>query len=1056
MSPTIPAQPRSSGSDANGSYHGVFPASFAQQHLWVLQQFQPTDPTYNVPAVVWIRGDVQKNLLASTLGVIVSRHEALRTTFESRDGKVLQVIRPSPSSILRTLDLEEPSVEAAERRALEIARVESSEPFNLATGALMRALLIRIARDRSLLVLTMHHIACDGWSVAILMREMAATYRDLLVNGRSLLPSLGTHYVDYALWQRERVAGALEAKLLEFWRRQLADAPSLDIPVDFPRPPVISSRGAASLVAVEAELVAQLRALGARCGATLFMTLLSGYLILLHRYSRQQVVLIGSQVAGRTCTEVEDLIGPFVNTVVFRGDLAGDPTILELIARVRSTAVDTYAHQEYPFELLTTKLQPRRDASQTPFFQVMFSMSTPLPERIELPGLSLEIAELEVESAKADLALFLSERNAGVQGRLEYRSELFAPATIARMTAHLHQLLVEMVKSPSRRLSQLNPLVTEREARQVLIDGNAGAPAGETLEGCLHELFGQQAARTPDAIAVELGDEHLSYGEFDRRANDVAGRLRGMGAGPEILVGLSLERNVDLLISLVGVLKAGAAYVPLDPAWPTLRVQQMIEEAGIGLVVTKSPGAFAERSIRTLDPSPGAGSQGDHVPTACAVPADCIAYVLFTSGSTGRPKAVAISHRSAVALVGWGKGQFTDAEVRRVLAATHLSFDVSVFEIFGTLLRGGTLILVDNLLEMGAVAAAEATLIHTVPSVLAALLDKSALPSTILTVNLAGEALPGQLVERLAKQRRPPRVFNLYGPTEDTTYSTGCEIREDSAGAPPIGRPLPGKRVYLLDEYQRPVPIGVPGEICLSGGGLARCYLNRPHLTAERFTPNPFVPGQRLYHTGDLGRLRPDGNVMFLSRIDQQLKIHGIRIEPGEIESILRRHASVRDVVVVAPPAPANRLLAYVVSREDLGLRSPAQLNQHLRQWLPSTMIPRVVFLESFPMTTSGKVNRRALSESTEGVRTSVRESRPPRGDLEIKIAALWQEALRPSSEILASDNFFDLGGHSLLAIQVLMDIERVTGVRLSPLELIFSTLEQAAALCDERLLRKV
>ncbi|HVR96999.1 MAG TPA: amino acid adenylation domain-containing protein, partial [Thermoanaerobaculia bacterium] len=831
------------------------PLSFAQERLWFLDQLEPGSAIYNIPLALRLQGPLDPLALGAALGEVVRRHEPLRTTFlRTPEGVPVQVIAPAGPLALPVVDLAALPAAARDVEVRRLATAEAERPFNLAAGPLLRAALLRLGEGDHAALVTMHHIVSDGWSIGIFLAELAASYEGLP------LPELPIQYADFSSWQRRWLDGEALASQLAYWRRQLAAAPqSLDLPADRPRPAVQSFRGSSRPVALAAGLSAALAGLSRRAGATPFMTLLAAFQALLGRTAGEADLVVGTPIAGRTRREVEGLIGLFVNTLALRADLSGDPSFRGLLARVRQTSLDAYAHQDLPFERLVEELQPVRDLSRNPVFQVMFTLQNAPRTVTGMAELALSPLGVEGGTAKFDLMLAVQESEEGIQGSLGYNTDLFDEATAMRLLSRFERLLAAVAEDPEQRLSQL-PAWTEPERHQMLVEWN-DTPAVTGAGRTLHELFAAQAERTPEAVAVVWGEERWTYRQLDRRAGQVARRLAEQGVGPEVRAGVCARRGPELVAALLGVLEAGGAYVPLDPSYPAERLAFMLADAGVRVLLTEREllPDLADEAVPTLCLEEIDSEADASRPAPRSGPAH-LAYVIYTSGSTGLPKGVAIEHRSAVALVEWSHTVFTAAELDGVLAATSVSFDLSVFELFVPLCRGGRVILAQNALELPSLAAAgEVRLVNTVPSAMAELLRLGGLPPGVMTVSLAGEALPGALAQRLHGVG-VRRVLNLYGPSEDTTYSTGSRV-EPGAGEPAIGRPIAGTRAYVLDRALEPVPLGAVGELHLGGAGLARGYLGRPQETADRFVPDALGgrPGERLYRTGDLVRYRPDG-----------------------------------------------------------------------------------------------------------------------------------------------------------------------------------------------------
>jgi amino acid adenylation domain-containing protein len=1029
------------------------PASFAQERLWFLDLLGDERASYNVPVALVLRGALDSARLEAALNEVIRRHEALRTTFAEEEGRTVQVIASSLHLPLPEVDLREvvgpggsPWRSAEVRR---LAREEAFRLFDLQAGPLLRATLLRLAESERLLLLTQHHIVSDGWSLGILLRELSTLYDG------SPLAELPVQYADFAVWQREWLAGEVLEAQLAYWRGKLAGMPAvLELPADHPRPAAPSPRGGQRTALLPLALSDALPVFSRRRGATPFMVLLAAFQALLGRITDREDLTVGSPVANRNRAETERLIGFFVNTLVLRADLSGDPGFAELLARVRETALGAYANQDVPFEKLVAELQPERDLSHTPLFQVMLIVQN-------LPGAARAGWELappfeEEGTAKFDLTLSFGRRTI----QAEYRRDLLDATTVDRLLGWLTELLAAAMEEPVARIADL-PLLAEAERHQVLAEWNDTA-AMPSPAACLHERFEAQVDLTPGAEALLAGPERLTYAELDRRANRLARRLRRLGVGPEVRVGIALERTADLVVGLLAILKAGGAYVPLDPAYPRERLALILEDAQEGMefpvVITQETLLECLPELRgqvlLLDAErEEIGREEDGRPPASSSPGN-LAYLIYTSGSTGRPKGVAIEHRSADALIRWAGEVFGPEDLAGVLASTSITFDLSVFELFLPLARGGRIVLAENALALADLPARdEVGLVNTVPSVIAELVRLGAVPESVRTVNLAGEPLKRALVDRLHALSHVEAVFNLYGPSEDTTYSTLVQVPRSTEREPTIGAPIAGTRARVLDRGLRPLPAGVPGELCLAGDGLARGYLNRPDLTAASFVPDPFGgPGERIYCTGDLARWLPGGALEFLGRIDHQVKVRGFRIELGEIETALLAHPGVREAAVLALGEGGERRLAAYVAGEA----GPAALRSWVERRLPAYMVPADwVNLSSLPLTPNGKVDRKVLARiEPERGTVAMAAAAGLRTQEEELLAGIWSALLRVGP-VGPRDNFFDLGGHSLLATQVVSRAREVLEVEL-PLRALFEapTLSGLAARI-EALLRK-
>jgi amino acid adenylation domain-containing protein len=937
-----------------------------------------------------------------------------------------------------------------------MAHEETRQPFDLRRGPLFRYRLARLAAEQHMLLLTMHHIISDGWSLGVLGRELAALYQAYSSGQSSPLAELGIQYADFAVWQREWLQGEVLEKQLAYWRQQLGgELPVLELPIDRSRPPRQTYHGKAEGFQLNEEVSRRLKEIGRANDATLFMTLLAAFNALLWRYTNQQEILVGTPIANRNRAETENLIGFFVNTLVLCTRARAEMSFLELLEQVRETALGAYEHQDVPFEKLVEELQPERSLSRQPLFQVLFALNDAAQGELKLAGIEASSLEVESDLIKFDLCLGIEEQEGLLSGAFVYNTDLFDTITIKRMVGHFELLLDSIVANPEQRLSELS-LLTAAE-QQVFTEWNQTEREYRS-DNCIHELFEAQVRQTPEAVAVVFDEARVSYRELNRRANQVAHYLRRLGVGPEMQVGILLDRSLEMIIVMLGVLKAGGAYVPLDPRYPAERLAFMIEDAALKVLITQHGwrerlGGSAVSHVIEIEEEIW-HDEGQENPQV-DVTSGNLAYVIYTSGSTGRPKGVAIEHHSAVTLLHWAREIFADEELQGVLAATSICFDLSVFELFAPLSWGGQVILAENALALPTLAAKEEVrLINTVPSVLSELVRMAELPVGVRVVNLAGEVLRRSLVDQLYSRETSARLVNLYGPSEDTTYSTCAVVRRGEAGRVPIGRPIANTQVYVVDAQGRLVPQGVTGELCLGGKGLARGYLNRAELTAEKFVPDGLSgrSGARLYRTGDLARYLADGSLDYLGRIDQQVKIRGFRIEPGEIEARLKQHPAVREVVVFAGEEidSDRQLVAYVVTHPEPNLSvdlTDGELRHYLREKLPEYMIPSAfLLLDEIPLTPNGKINRQALLALAKNRNEREADFVAPRDALELQIARLWEDVLN-TRPIGITDNFFERGGHSFLAVRMMAQLSRQIGREL-PLALILQkqTVEALAA----------
>ncbi len=1032
------------------------PLSFAQQRLWFLQVLDHGSDAYNMPEAIRLSGTLDTVALHQSLNEIVRRHEALRTTFTTVDGQPVQIITP-------TLQLELPIVDLTSlpeyQRAEEIERLalaEGKQTFDLSKDPLLRAVLLRLSAQEHVLFLIMHHIVSDDWSMEIFAREIAALYQSFSAGKSSPLPELAIQYADFAAWQRRWLQGEILETQLAYWKTRLSGLTTLSLPTDRPRPSVQRFAGATQSHELSPALAKALRALSRRANVTLFMTLLAAFKTLLYRYCEQTDIVVGSPVANRNREEIEGLIGFFVNTLVLRTDLSGNPSFNDLLVRVRETAFGAYAHQDLPFEKLVEALQPERDLSHNPLFQVAFALQNAGMNTIETEHLTLTPLEFDPGSAKFDLTLFVYEQRAGLKATLEYNIDLFDALTITRMLGHFQALLEGIVAAPESAISAL-PLLSEAERHQVLVEWN-DTGTDYPKDQCIHHLFEAQVAQRPEAIALIFEAQRLTYHELNQRANQLAHYLRTLGVGPDVVVGLYLERSVELIIALLGILKAGGAYLALDPAYPQERLAFMLADAQVPVLLTQW--IFAERLpahsrvIYLTEATDTIALHSTHNLPGGVGP-DHLAYVAYTSGSTGQPKGVAVPHRGVVRLVQkTNYVHFSSDEV--LLQLAPVAFDASTFEIWGALLNGSRLVVfpahtpsLDELAD--ALRRYEITTLWLTAGLFHLMVDTYPEALSGLHQLLAGgDVLSPAHVHKARQAMGSGRLINGYGPTENTTF-TCCytvPVEVDGVSTVPIGRPVANTEVYVLDQTLQPVPIGVAGELYIGGAGLARGYLGESELTASKFIPHPFslASGARLYQTGDRVRYRPDGTLEFLGRLDAQVKIRGFRIELGEIESVLAEHPTVQSTVVVArTEGVMKQIVAYVVPVAEQD-STVSELRSFLQARLPEYMLPSAfVVLEILPLTTNGKIDRQALPAPDWSKLDSGKVFVAPRDQWESQLTLIWEDILGIQG-IGVKDNFFELGGHSLLAVRLVTQIKKVFGKSL-PLVTLFkaSTIEQLA-----------
>ncbi len=1022
--------------------------SYAQQRLWFMQQLEPESAAYNIPMGVRLRGEMNETALRQSLEEIARRHEVLRTRFETREGRPVQVIDEASEIAMPVSDVSHLETDDAEQRAGEIAQEEAVRSFDLERGPVWRARLVRLSNDEHLLVINQHHVASDGWSLGVMVNEFTALYESYREGKQSRLAELEVQYADFAVWQREWLTGEVLQQQMDYWKHQLAQLPLLELPTDHPRPAHRSHHGAEVSFMLSAELTHQLKALSRREGVTLFMTLLAAFQSLLSRYSAQHDVAIGTAIAGRNHSGIETLIGFFVNTLVLRTDLSANPTVEQLLADVRQTTLDAYEHQDVPFEKLVEQLQPERSLSREPMFQVMLihqqgARAATAGSGGGLTNLRMRSEAVSTRTAKFDLTLSVGEQEGVLEGALEYATELYEKPRMSRLIGHLRRMLEGMVGDGRRRVKEL-PLLSEAELQQVVFEWN-DAPVGETADCCVQAMFERQAERAAEAVAVVCEEQRLSYGELNSRANQLAHHLRTQGVGPEVRVGICLDRGVEMVVALMGVLKAGGAYVPLDPAYPEQRLDYMMEDAGVEAVITEEGLQEAVRGyggkVVMIDRDWELICEQSIDNPASVTVGENLAYLIYTSGSTGRPKGVMICQKNAVAFINWEREVYAGSLMEGVLASTSICFDLSVFELFGVLCVGGRVVMAQSAVEVGdLVERGEVVLINTVPSACDALVRAGGIGGSVRVVNLAGEALRRELVERVYESGVVERVYNLYGPSETTTYSTYSRVERGERTEPSIGRATSSSEVYVLDEWMEAVGIGVVGEVCIGGEGLSRGYYGRGGLTAEKYVPTGIggggEAGRRVYRTGDKGRYGEGGEIEYLGRADQQVKVRGYRIELGEIEAEVMKGGVVKQcaVVVREDEAGEKRIVAYVVGRGE-GRVESGEVRKYLQGRLPDYMVPsRIVELSEMPLTVNGKVDRKALPAAVAVEMTE--EGEEERTAIEEIIAGIFAEVLR-REKVGVEENFFELGGHSLLATQVVSRVREALQVEL-PLRALF------------------
>ena len=1053
--------------------HGVdrslpLPLSSGQQRLWFLAQLEPESSAYVIPAAVRIQGPLQPGLLQQALGKIVARHEILRTVFRDEEGDPRQVILKEIVVPFSVVDLQCHSLADQEIKLEECICCEMNKPFYLSEGALLRAVLVQLGEQEHVLFLAAHHIVADGWSIPILVRELSAFYVAYR-NGMSAdLPALPVQYGDYAVWQKSWNESEGRVRQLAYWERQLADLAPLGLPTDHPRNGQSAARGATATFAISSPLASRLKLLGVEEEATLFMVVLAAFKILLSRYCNQNQIAVGTPVANRERREIHELIGFFVNTLVLYTQANPSASFRELLRQAKKTVLDAMDNQELPFEQLVDHLQPERTANRNPLFQVMFILENTPPSEMQLGDITLRPLEVKGQTAKFDLTLNLMPEEDGLQGRLNYNCELFEPATIDRMIAHYQQLLKGIAAQPDQAVAEL-PMLTAAEREQVLVEWNRTAV--KYPQATIVELFEQQVERTPEAVAVEYADQQLAYGELNCKANQLAHYLQKLGVGPEVQVGICVERSLDLVVSVLGVLKAGAAYLPLDFRYPKERLQFITEDAQVSVLISQRALAnqFSQNPARliVLEDVREEIEQCSREKVKSEVRAENLAYLIYTSGSTGKPKGVMVTHGNVVRLMRATEGWFGFNEQDVWTMFHSYAFDFSVWEVWGALLYGGRLAVVPYWVSRSPEAFYQlvkergVTVLNQTPSAFQQFSQEDASKGSareelkLRLVIFGGEALEMSSLRPWLERHgdAKPLMVNMYGITETTVHVTYKELKKQTAqgNASLIGARIPDLQLYILHEMQ-PVPAGVVGEMYVGGSGVARGYWNRAELTAERFVPHPFseVGGERLYRTGDLSRYLADGGIEYLGRMDHQVKIRGHRIELGEIEAVLEEHEAVKQAVVMArEDQPGDkRLVAYVIGEREGKRLDVSLMRSYLQSRLPEYMVPAaLIVLKSMPLTEHGKLDRKALPRPE--WRADEKKYVAPRNAIERELSLIWGDVLGVE-HVGVRDNFFELGGDSIISIRVLARC-RAAGLKLELRQLIErQTIERLAEVVEE------
>ncbi|ACB52398.1 peptide synthetase [Crocosphaera subtropica ATCC 51142] len=1037
------------------------PLSLAQERLWFLHQLDPESPAYNI-AIAWqFTGSLDHTILEKSFNTIIKRHESLKTRFMAVEGNPIVEIIPNLTLTVPKIDLQQLPEKKREKEVKYLENKAAKQPFNLAEDLLLRVWLLQLSPQKSTVLVVLHHIIADGWSRGILLKELATVYKAFSSGESVSLPELSIQYSDFAAWQRQWLAGEELQAHLDYWKKQLANVSVLNLPTDYPRPHVPTLRGGIQSFTLDKALTNALKTLSRQQGVTLFMTLLTAFKILLHRYSGQNDIVVGSPIANRNWAETEPLIGFFVNTLVLRSDLSGNPSFVALLKQVKQTTSQAYQHQDLPFAKLVDTLQPERDESHNPLFQVMFQvqneayqLQNALSPELAIPGLSLSQSWIDTQSTKFDMTWHLVERETGLLAVVEYSLDLFEAEMIARMLGHFQVLLRDIISKPQAHISELS-LLTEKEEKQLLLEWNKTET--KQLENIfISQLFEAQVEKTPNNIAVTSAQQQLTYRELNSKANQLAHYLQTLGVKPEVKVGILMERSPDLLIAILGVLKAGSAYVPIDPTYPSERIAFMVEDAQIAVLLTETKTAISQTfptsaSKITLDqdwPLIASESQENSV---ISLFEDNLAYVIYTSGSTGKPKGTLITHGGLSNYLTWAIATYPVTEGCGSPVNSSIAFDATITSLLTPLLVGQKVILLPETGEIEALSEVftqeNLSLVKLTPahlSILNSLLaEKEKIPQSHALI-IGGEALSQHSLTFWQEKCPQTRLINEYGPTETVV---GCCVYEVPSQVSqtenvPIGRPIANTELYILDQYLQPTPIGVPGELYIGGVGVARGYFNRPDLTAERFIPLPPSPpllrgvggieGSRLYKTGDLARYLPDGTIEYLGRIDNQVKIRGFRIELGEIEGMLRQHPQVQEAIAVVQEDnnKTPRLVAYVVASSE-----PPDLRQFLSEKLPAYMVPTLfISLDAFPLTPNGKIDRQRFPVADFSQRNVKKSLIEPRTPQEATLTEIWRDVLG-KMEVGVYDNFFELGGDSILGLQIIARANQA-GLQLTPRQL--------------------
>lgn len=1050
------------------------PLSFAQQRLWFLDQLDPDNSLYTLPLALRLAGPLQVPLLERSINALVERHETLRTVLTSDTGEPQQVIKPFAPVVLPVQDLQAQSPEEHETILQHIIKQECQRSFNLEHGPLFHFLLVQLAQEEHVCILSMHHSISDGWSIGIFTHELAELYTAYCQGRNPLLPPLPIQYADFAVWQRHWLQGARLEKQLAYWKTQLQSVRPLELPTDYPRPPRQSFRGSHVAIQLPSDLSTQIKQLSQKTGVTLFMSLLTAFKILLARYCRQTDIVVGTPIANRMRIELEGLIGFFTNTLVLRSNLTGNPSFIEVLKRVQSVTLDAYANQDTPFEKVVEQIQPERDLSRSPLFQIMFMLQNVPHHDISMMGLQVEPVPCPTTTAKFDLNFSITETAQGLLCVMEYATDLFEQQTIEQLLRYWQSLLAEIVRAPHLPIHYL-ALMSREEQQTLLETWNATAcPLSQSL---LPERFAIQVQRNPDAVALCYENQFLTYAELECRTNRLAHHLQRIGVEPEKVVGVCLPRGLNLLISVLGILKAGGAYLPLDPEYPRERLAFMLKDAGAQLVLTEQalqamlPENSAELLFLDLALPPYPSSNIEQSPLILH-DAQNAAYIIYTSGSTGTPKGVVVTHGGLINYLTWSAAYYAVEHGTGSAVHSSLSFDLTITGLFIPLLTGQKVVMVPEMPGVEGLTQCirqeqQLSLLKLTPAhvkLLEASLSTEDLAHFAATLVIGGEALTGPTLQTWLEAAPCARYINEYGPTETVV---GCCIHEVTAqnwqaGPIPIGHPIANTRLYVLDDYLQPVPRGVVGELYIAGAGVARGYTQRPAITAERFLPDPFSQqaGSRMYKSGDLARYSLDGTLHYFGRCDQQVKVRGYRIELGEIETALEQYPAVQTALVRVwnDPNGEQQLVAYLEEKPWVTESKEAQhIRAFLNTQLPTYMLPtRYLWLERFPLTLNGKVDRNAWPDPEQGLLERNAHYVAPQTSIEEELVDIWEELLHMSS-IGIYDNFFHLGGHSLMGTQLVSRLRALFKIQL-PLASLFTapTIAELALVIEDLIIAEI